>query len=160
MKKRRTVKEENSMSKRRLQEGQGFYIAATILLAMGIVFAVVCDVFHLEFPLSSPCFLDEQLHLYCPGCGGTRALFAMMRLDLVESVLCNPIVLYMAALFLYYYIGTSMAVLAKGRRVYFRPGFWMIWVGVILLFWTTILRNYLAVRYGIDYLGDIAPYWS
>ena len=46
VKKRRTVKEKNSMSKRRLQEGQGFYIAATILLAMGIVFAVVFVVGH------------------------------------------------------------------------------------------------------------------
>lgn len=145
--------------RRRLQEGQGFYIAATIFLVMGILFAVICDVFHLQFPLSSPCFLDEQLHLYCPGCGGTRALFALMRFSLAESVLSNPIVLYLVFLFLYYYIGTTLAVLAKGRRIYFRPGYWMIWIGVLLIIWTGVLRNVLAIRYGIDYLGDVAPYW-
>lgn len=145
--------------RRRLQEGQGFYIAATIFLVMGILFAVICDVFHLQFPLSSPCFLDEQLHLYCPGCGGTRALFALMRFSLAESVLSNPIVLYLVFLFLYYYIGTTLAVLAKGRRIYFRPGYWMIWIGVLLIIWTGVLRNVLAIRYGMDYLGDVAPYW-
>jgi hypothetical protein len=77
----------------------------------------------------------------------------------VESVRCNPIPLYLAGLFLYYYIGTSLALLNRGRKVYFKPGWWMLVVFIILLIWTFGVRNVLAVRYGVDYLGDVARWW-
>lgn len=140
--------------------GKRLYQMATVLLGLGIVFAVVCDLFHLSFPVSIPCFFDTYMHIYCPGCGGTRAMYALFRLDIFESIRCNPIVIYGAGLFLYYYIGTTLAVLNKGRKIYFKPGWWMLWVLIVLLVWTTIIRNILAIQFGIDPLGDVAIHWS
>ena len=148
------------MKEKKLMEGQVFYILATIVLIMGIVFAIICDFFHLEFPVSAPCVLNNQFHLYCPGCGGTRAMFALMRFDILDSIRSNPIFLYLVLLFFYYYIGTTLAVWKHGRKIYFHPGMWMIWAGVVLLCYTLLVRNVLAVQFGIDYLNDVAPYWG
>lgn len=86
-------------------------------------------------------------------------MYALFRMDILESIMCNPIVLYGVFLFLYYYIGTTLAVLNKGRKVYFKPGWWMLGVLIVLLVWTTIVRNILAIGFGIDPLGDVAMHW-
>lgn len=140
--------------------GQRIYYVATALLLLGLLTAVVCDMGNWQFALSSPCFLNRYCHLYCPGCGGTRAAFALIHGKLVSSILYNPIPLYMAGLFLYYYIGTTLAIWSKGRRVFFKPGWWMVVIFVILIVWTFGIRNVLAVKYGIDYIGEVAPYWG
>ncbi len=147
------------MQKKYLQEGQLLYIIATVVFAAGILFAVISNVFHLRFYALWPCMLKEVGHLYCPGCGGTRAVYLLFRLRLVESIMSNPFVFYFAFLFLYYYIGTTLAVINKGRRIYFHFRIWMVAVAGIILLWTMVGRNVLAIFFGIDYLGEIVPYW-
>ena len=39
------------------------------------------------------CFIREKFGIYCPGCGGRRALDALCNYDLSKSFLYNPIVL-------------------------------------------------------------------
>ena len=36
------------------------------------------------------CFLNDVLHLYCPLCGGTRAVLALLRLDIPTAFCYNP----------------------------------------------------------------------
>lgn len=140
--------------------GQRIYYASTALLLTGLLFAIFCDVTDWHAALSSPCFLNRYCHLYCPGCGGTRAAFALLHGKVISSILYNPIPLYFEGLFLYYYIGTTLAVCSKGRKVYFKPGWWMVVIFVLLLVWTFGIRNVLAVKYGMDYIGEVAPYWG
>ena len=145
--------------KRNLLPGQAFYIAATIFLALGILAVIAAKFVNITISFHYPCVLKEVFHIYCPGCGGTRAVNELLHLHIVQSFLANPIVLYMAGIFLYYYIGTTLAVWCQGRRRFFRGGKWIWVVGIIVFVANVVLRNYLAMVYGIDYLGDIAKYW-
>lgn len=47
-----------------------------------------------------PCLFHLMTGLYCPGCGGTRAVRALFRGDLAMSFQYHPLVLYMAAVIL------------------------------------------------------------
>lgn len=42
---------------------------------------------------SAPCYFRTHWKLYCPGCGGTRALFALMHGNLRQSLKYNPVTL-------------------------------------------------------------------
>lgn len=43
---------------------------------------------------SGQCFFYNRLGIYCPGCGVTRAVFALLDAKVIHSILYNPIVLY------------------------------------------------------------------
>ena len=145
-----------------LQPGQGIYIAATI--AMIVFFLAAAGLGMLSektgITISYPCLFKELFHLYCPGCGGTRAVKELLHFHIIKSFLYHPLVPYLAFLFLYYYIGTTLAVLCKGQRIFFRPRMWMLVWAVVLFFANVIIRNGLAVFCGIDYIGDIVNYWQ
>ena len=65
-----------------------------------------------QFP---PCLFHLATGYYCPGCGGTRAVSALLHGQLLRSFVFHPVVPYGAALFLRALFGTSLELLTKGR---------------------------------------------
>ena len=106
-----------------------------------------------------PCGLKEYFHLYCPGCGGTHAVEALLRLDIVESFLYNPLVLYMVVCLLYYLFKTIVQLKKQNGNAYFAVHLGFLWVFVGLMVGIFIIRNFLLVQFQIDYLGELAQYW-
>ena len=47
--------------------------------------------------LLHPCFFYQYTGLYCPGCGGTRAVLALLQGHVLQSLWYHPLVLYIAA---------------------------------------------------------------
>lgn len=138
-----------------------FYQLSTISLVVSLGFFLYYHTYHMELNLSvAPCMPLSLLHIYCPGCGGTRALKAMLDLKFIQAFLCNPFIIYCFIMFLYYYIGTSISILTKGKIRIFKFSFWIIYLGIGIFIVNCILRNVLAIAYGFDYLGDIWMYWN
>lgn len=63
-----------------------------------------------------PCVLKKLTGLYCPGCGGTRAVLALLRGDLLCSLYCHPLVLYAAVLGAWF-LASNLAERLLRRRV-------------------------------------------
>ncbi len=118
-----------------------------------IVFYHICEwKFYIPF---SNCAFHDILHLYCPGCGGTRAVNALLSFRFMDSFLANPIILYMAVTAIYYYIvGFYSFFIKKDGKIYDRLPDYFIWIalGIVVVFF--LLRNVLLVFWKIDYLGD------
>ena len=102
-----------------------------------------------------PCYVKHTLGFYCPGCGGSRALVELFRLDPITSFVYNPIPVICAALLLWLdilsvraAIGGTVAPLGK-----FSPSL-LILVPVITLL-HFLVRLVLLFCFGIDPLGDI-----
>lgn len=99
------------------------------------------------------CTMLENLRLYCPACGGTRAFHAIMDLDILSAFVYNPIVPLGAIGFIAYEIGmVKYLILKRDRELFVKP--WVIYA--VLIFWGVyfIVRNVLLF-YGIDLVGDI-----
>lgn len=134
-------------------------IALTVAAAAGVGACYLYFWLAPRFPILSPgCTLSRVTHLYCPGCGGTRAVAALLRGDLLTSLRANPIVLWMVGVALYLYVRGWAAVIRRAPERMRVPS-WT-WVGLIVLaLGVFVVRNLLLVFGGYDYLGDNLAFW-
>ncbi len=91
------------------------------------------------FALACPTYL--LLHLYCPGCGVTRMMFALLRLDFYQAFRSNPLVFVLLILGLIFYCEYLYSC-AKGRESWYQkiPNLgWGIIIAVVILY--GVLRN-------------------
>ncbi len=116
----------------------------------------VCSIIYLLLADSSAqeqCAFITVFKTYCPGCGGTRALRALLKLDIIGAFRYHPIVPVAAFAVIAYEIA-SIRCLIKGepRGSLIRPWmistFFAIWLGYSAL-------RIILLYFGIDLLGDI-----
>ena len=69
-----------------------------------------------------PCLFHFITGLYCPGCGGTRAVRALLQGDVVKSFCYHPFVVY-AVIALLAESGFWLWALLGGRKDGYRKGF-------------------------------------
>ena len=125
------------------------FVGLIVFLAF---FAMVLQ--QLDIVPSVPCWFHDYFHLYCVGCGGTRAIFAMLQGKLIASLYYNPAVLLGALLVLHYEIGVIVTLRKKdGKRYYCTNAVPIIIYGVVVLVFS-LVRNYLLVACRYDMLQD------
>lgn len=101
-----------------------------------------------------PCGIHEMFHIYCPGCGGTRALFALLQGKLLQSLLCNPAILLGLMLVLYYETGVIVTLIKRnGKHYYYQKG-WLLYGYLMIVVLFTIIRNWLLLGFRYDMLKD------
>lgn len=105
------------------------------------------------------CVLHEVFHLYCPGCGGTRALFALFQGHPLRSFLSNPAVLLGLALLAYYEIRAAAALLKKDIGIYARASTKPLAAFPFVLIAFAVFRNILMCFFGVDFLGELLVFW-
>ena len=106
--------------------------------------------------LHLPCIFAWTTHLYCPGCGCTRALGALLRLDFIASFSYNPTVLFVLGILIYYEWAFWRSARQKGGEISPVP----LYLGCFVLLFYAVLRNILLVGFGIDPLGELIVFWS
>lgn len=101
-----------------------------------------------------PCFFHIVTGAYCPGCGGTRALLALLHGRVADSLRFNPLVLYLAvsipAFLLYRFY-------CAGKKKTMRPAVWMtaLVIGITILTLNFIVKNYFLLVKHVDLLAFI-----
>lgn len=100
-----------------------------------------------------PCVFHTWTGLYCPGCGGTRAVKALLMGRPMLSFLYHPLVLYCALVAAVFSV--SYLIYWKTRnpkfRLYLENTYVYIGCGIIAL--NFIVKNYLLLAEGIDVLA-------
>ena len=138
MKKNRDVK----LEKIYMQQG-GFTLVGIILLAVKRIFLLILR--------CRPVFFTNWTGYYCPGCGGTRAVKALLRGDVIGSFFYHPVVLYGAVLYGWYMLSHTVEYLSKGRlriSIPYTEKYLYGAVFIILIQW--ILKNGVKIIWGID----------
>ena len=104
-----------------------------------------------------PCVFQELTGLYCPGCGGTRAVKALMKGNVITSFLYHPLVIYVvlvAAVFAFSYI-----IYAKTKnpkfRLHFDNKYAYIGIGIIVI--NFVIKNYYLMFEATDLLQTLPP---
>ena len=100
-----------------------------------------------------PCPLLTLTRFYCPGCGGSRAVYYLLHGKLLKSLICHPIVLYGLAVVLPFMVTQTLALLTKGRirGMRFRP--WYLYAAAVIIIANFVLKNVLKLIFHIDLLA-------
>lgn len=109
--------------------------------------------------MNTDCGFAGLLHLYCPGCGGTRAVYAMLRLDIVKSFLHHPLIPFIVLIMLEYYVGAIITLIKNNGKRYYYMRVWFCYVALGIIVLNFVLRNMLMVFWQIDPIGDLVKYW-
>ena len=124
------------------------YPAAWITLGV-LAAAFLIWRFALGEPTVSRCWVWEHWRVYCPGCGGTRALIVLARGQLGAALRYHPPVVITLALAGAYLLSQTVWRL-RGRRgwvLHYRPWWPAAIVGLFLA--NCLVRNALWLGFGI-----------
>ncbi len=133
------------MKSERSLEDNLFYLGCIFLggtIVAGALFYYVL-LPHISLP---PCIMYTFFGLYCPGCGGTRALISLLHGHILLSLWYHPLVLYAAVLY-----GAFMLSHAAARLTHFRyfRGLrfhnWYLYAAIGILGVNCVLRNVLLL---------------
>lgn len=89
-----------------------------------------------------PCMVRCITGYYCPGCGGTRAVRALLQGRLVTSFLYHPFVLYCVIIMVVFMITNTLQLLTRNRwkiGLKYRHGF--LYGGAIVIIVNWVLQN-------------------
>ena len=141
------------MDKRRFR--RTFCLVHGVALAAVLLFLVAALIWE-RFVPSGSCFFLRAAHLYCPGCGGTRAVRALVQGKLWQAFLCYPPIAVFLGVAIWGEICAALAY-KKQNTAYlsaFLRGRWLLLVVAAILLWF-VLHNVLFLAFGYDYLGNL-----
>lgn len=100
------------MKKRDLKLEKTLFITGWCVLALAFV---VVTIYYLFFGSKGITLVVCPFHaatgLYCPGCGGTRAVLALIHGRVIQSLICHPFVLYALVVLLWYLISHTIGII-------------------------------------------------
>lgn len=100
--------------------------------------------------LLHPCFFYQYTGLYCPGCGGTRAVLALLQGHVLQSLWYHPLVLYIAATAGWYGIshGLEKAVRSRWKTgMVFTRRYLYLGLAIVIANW--IVKNLLLIFFAV-----------
>lgn len=111
------------------------------IITVFFLLKIYCILYY-EYNLIIPCVFNKITGLFCPGCGVTRMIFSITKLDLYQAFRYNPLIFCMLPFIIFYGIDTSIKWI-KGTKNYLylkiNNKAWIIILIITLLF--GILRN-------------------
>jgi hypothetical protein len=121
-------------------------LATVLRAAAPVVLVVLVAAILLRFPPTEDSFYPHcpiyaYLHIQCPGCGGTRALAALLRGHIVEALRLNALTTLMLPV-AFAYGCVCYRNLFRGKRLRLpQPSAATIYAGFVIAGVFTILRN-------------------
>lgn len=137
---------------RDFNQEKGLYQGGFLLLAILLLLAALGRFLHVEASVP-PCVIHKWTGYYCPGCGGTRAVRALLKGNIWNSFLCHPVVPYGGILYAWYMISHTVEYLSKGKisiGMKYSDRYLYVAVALILVQW--VVKNVLKAVWGIGLL--------
>lgn len=140
--------------KKDASQDNNFYILGWCCIGLAIGIVVLNDVFHMQLAnLMPPCLFHKITGLYCLGCGGTRAVFALVRGDIIKSLFYHPMVPYVAIVGGWFMISQTIDRLLRHKfpsidfAMHFRLVY--LWIGVGLAVLNCLWKNGVLIITGV-----------
>ena len=103
--------------------------------------------------------LMHRFFIYCPLCGGTRAVAALFRFDFLAALKYNAFVVLLCFAVLLLDVWAWVRYFQKKEPLVLLPNWSYVVFSAILLVYF-ILRNVLMIFWGIDPTGDLVSFWD
>lgn len=125
-----------------------------LLLAVSLVYGAMVARALVDGVDVVSCFCKETFAFYCPGCGGSRSLYYLLRLDLLRSFIYFPALPVAAVMVAELDVRAAIAFKKQSYAPILSFNLDKLLALPVLIFASFILRNALLL-FGIDYIGDI-----
>ena len=134
-------------------EDQLYIIGLCLLFAAPFVVAAY-RYLRLRMPiLTLPCLLRTFTGYYCPGCGGTRAVYALLHLQLWRSFCYHPMVPYGAAVYAWFMISHTIEKLSHHKlRIGMKWNPLWLWIALVILFVNVLIKDGALLLFHVDLL--------
>ena len=109
-----------------------------IILAILFVVIFICNDFGI------PCIIHKLTGLHCPGCGGTRAFLALLRLDFYQAFRYNMLVVIAIPFFIVHLVCRYIF------KLQYKIPNWILCILIVIVILYGVLRN-------IPYFSFLAP---
>ena len=125
------------------------FLTGIIVLVIGLPLAIVY-VSKIDEGIYPPCMLNAVFGLYCPGCGGSRAVKSLFQGKILTSLYYHPVVLYTVVIYAVFMISHILRYITKGRIKGIRFHSWFLYVALIIIAVNCILKNVLKLVWNIS----------
>lgn len=88
------------------------------------------------------CIFKELFGIYCAGCGTTRMIKALLKLDIYNAFIYNPVMFIYFILFGIYFIYNAILYIKEARIK--KPKFCIVIILIVILFVYMLLRNIIS----------------
>lgn len=120
-----------------------------VLLSLPVIFVLCCIIlrdyaFYIAQNYLPPCVSYSHLGIYCPGCGLTRFILAIMSGDLWLAFRCNAVIFCLFAALIAIY--AEFVLLSFGKDVHLlprKPLFYVIFAIAAAVYF--VLRNFVPI---------------
>ena len=128
------------------------YYAGLLLLGAAVIMIPVMRHYILPMLERLPwsCVLYRLFGVYCPGCGGTRAVNALLHGHFIMSLWYHPLIIYCVALYLGHMISWTFArfqLFGLRRGIKFRAGY--LYGMLVVVAVNFVLKNVLKFCFDI-----------
>lgn len=128
-----------------------FYIIGWVCIGLAVLgyIAVRLGVLQLLGGIP-PCALHRLTGYYCPGCGGTRAVVALLHGKILISLYYHPIVIYTAVMGSWFMLSQTMERLSKGKcriGLHYRDIY--LWIALAIVVVNCFAKNLVLAVTGV-----------
>lgn len=127
--------------------------------ALALLFALMIPTVLLAPRLPHRCPFQLLFRIYCPGCGGTRALEALLCGDVLRSFLLNPPLWLLLTLLVFGEVSSLTVLLSRNTSLLKARPYRIVRNALLLLFALGTVLHFLVrnvlLFYGFDPLGDL-----
>lgn len=131
-----------------------FYIMGWCGIGAAILVLLISRIADFDFlKLLGPCVFHRLTGYYCPGCGGTRAVRALLAGRPLLSLWYHPIVLYGGAVCGWFMLSQTIERISGGRiriGLHFREIY--IWVALVFIIVNCLIKNLALGVWHVDLL--------
>lgn len=131
-----------------------FYIMGWCGIGAAVLVLLITHISHFDFwKLLGPCVFHRLTGYYCPGCGGTRAVQALLAGRPFLSFCYHPFVLYGVVVCGWFMLSQTIERISGGRieiGLHFREIY--IWIAIALIITNCLIKNFALGVWHIDLL--------
>ena len=129
-------------------EEQLYLLGLVVLIVGGISIFLYLEIL-LPNVMPIPCIFKKVFGIYCPGCGGTRAVNALLHGHILLSLWYHPLVIYTIIVFGDFMLTNTMAKIPGLSIKGWKFHEWHLYGALIIVVINFILKNVLLLCFNI-----------
>lgn len=143
------------MLKKDEKSDTSLYIVGWCILAALFLLGIFLRVTGMNLSeLLGPCALHRLTGLYCPGCGGTRAMKALFAGDFLQSFVYHPFVPFIAIFGTWFMLSQTVERISHGNvkiAMHFREVYMWMALGIITI--NFLVKNLALIIWHVDLMA-------